>query len=265
MNGKSVCALALVLAIGGVIGYGAGTFLGKSGDGVAATPESGHRQKKRIDDQGESASVRALRARIRELERQLAERADATGGTNGTEMAAVPPPAGERREGFQERMERLQRDDPARYAQITNNMAQWHRRQSERRAKQMEILSSVDASRMSPAAQQVHADLQEAIARREELEQQLQDPALSDERRHELWNQVRELGQATWQLNVRERNNLITETAKELGFKGQAVRDFNATMREIIEATDNSSNWHGGHGRHRGPGGGPRGGGHGSR
>lgn len=265
MNGKSVCALALVLAIGGVIGYGVGTFLGKSGDGGVVAPDPGYRQKGKIADQGESASVKALRTRIRELERQLAERAGSDDDTARTEVAAVPSAEGERREGFQERMERLQRDDPARYTQITNNMAQWHRRQSERRAKQLEILSSIDTSRMNPEAQQVHADLQEAIARREELDQQLQDPSLSDERRHELWNQMRELGQTTWQLNVRERNNLMTETAKELGFKGQAVRDFNVTMREIIEATDNSSNWPGGHGRHRGPGGGPRGGGHGSR
>lgn len=120
----------------------------------------------------------------------------------------------------------------------------------------MEFLTSVDTSRMSSAAKGVHASLQRYATEREEIERQLQDENLTDEERHALFERMHEANRQVMALNGVERQNLIEETAKNLGFEGDDVKDIAATMQEIIRATDNGFGPHGGHGRHgRGPGG----------
>lgn len=232
------------LALGGVAGYGARGVLG-GGDAPAApsAEDAGGKPKGKIADGGEAASVRALRARVRDLERQLAELSAAD--SNAVEQAVAEQPRGH--EDFHERMERMKTEDPARYAEITNNMARWRQQRSERQMAKLDFLSSIDTSRMSPQAKAVHEQLQDAIARQEELESQMHDESLTEEGRRQLWNQMRENGRQLWALNGKERNNLIETTARNLGFKGQEVREISTTMREIIEATDSGFGGPGGH------------------
>ena len=250
----SVIAGVGLLVLGGFGGY---LLAPRAESSVAEKPQSAEVPKKAIDDRGEFASLKALRARIRDLEARLvAKDGEMVAATNV--LAANRPPE-LRRENFRERLERLKMDDPARYAQITNNMAQWRRRRAEQQEARMEFLTSVDTSRMSSAAKGVHASLQRYATEREEIERQLQNENLTDDERHELFERMHEANRQVMALNGVERQNLIEETAKNLGFEGDDVKDIAATMQEIIRATDNGFGPHGGHGRHgrggRGPGG----------
>ena len=247
-----------LLVVGGAVGY----VVGQRGTEVPAVAEKRpEKSKAKIADNGESASLRALRARVRELERELAEKGEALKSAVTNAVAGQPPPpfGGGPREGFRERMERLKTEDPARYAEITNRWTQWRQRRSERQLRKMEFLSSIDTSRMDSAARIVHDKLQAHIARQEELEQKMHDENLSEEDRRALMEEMHDNGRQLRAFNDVERKNLIEETARNLGFEGEDVKEISATMREIIEATDNGFGGpHGhGHGRHGGRGGRP--------
>jgi len=209
------------------------------------------RPKKAIADHGDEASQKALRARIRELEAKLS--AMSLVPTNSVAAAVHQDRGwGGPLDGFRERMERMKKEDPARYSEVTNNMARWRKRSSEHQRARIEFLSSIDTSRMDVAAKGVHKSLQDQIAYREEIEQRLQDQSLDDDERHELMEKLLESNRQIRALNEVERNNLIEQTAQTLGFEGQDVKDISQTMREIIEATDNGFGGHhgrGGHGR----------------
>ena len=249
--GQLVGVLVLV-GVGAVGGY---LLAPRGGEPAAAGETTSYEPKKALADDGDKASLRALRARVRELENLLAakdaEVAAASNAVASAERRPADPWGDGRREGFRERMERLKTEDPARYTEITNNMARWRQRRARQQEERMEFLASVDTSRMSAAAKGVHASLQKYAAEREELERQMQNENLSEDERHALWEQMRELNHQVWKLNGVERKNLIEETARNLGFEGQDVQDISATMQEIIKATDNGFGGHGGRG---GPG-----------
>lgn len=144
------------------------------------------------------------------------------------------PPRGNSREW----MENLKKTDPARYAQMTNRFAQWRQRRADQTRAKTEFLSSFDTSHMSESALKTHRELQTMIARREELEQQLHQEDLSDDRRRQLFEQMRETDLTVRKLNSEERKNLIEETAKKFGLKEQAVKDISSEIQKIVEMTD---------------------------
>ena len=218
--------------------------------------------KKAVADKGEEASVKALRHRIAELEKLLAERdgkSEIAISNAVAEAVKIHQPVS-MRGNPREWMENLRKNDPERYTQMTNRFANWRRSRAAEARNKIDFLSSIDTSHMSAGARKTHDALQELIASREEIEAQLQNPDLSDEERGKLMRQLRESHGELQRLNGEERKNLIDETARSLGFEGEDAKEISATIREIIETTD--SGW-GGHHRH---GGGPRGpGGQGGR
>ena len=211
--------------------------------------------KKPVADRGTEASVKALRRRVAELEKLLAEKdgkseiAISNAVAEATKARPPEPPRG----SWRERMEEMKRNDPERYTQMTNRFAQWRRDRAAQARNKIDFLSSIDTSHMSAGARKTHAALQELIADREEIEVRLQDPDLSDEERGKLMRRLWESHGELQRLNDEERKNLISETARSIGFEGEDAEEFSATIREVIEATD--SGW----GEHRRHGGGPRG------
>ena len=218
--------------------------------------------KKAVADKGDEASVKALRRRISELEKLLAEKdgkSEIAISNAVAEAVKIHPPVS-MRGNPREWMDNLRKNDPERYTQMTNRFANWRRSRAAEARNKIDFLSSIDTSHMSAGARKTHDALQELIASREEIEAQLQNPDLSDEERGKLMHQLRESHGELQRLNGEERKNLIDETARSLGFEGEDAKEISATIREIIETTD--SGW-GGHHRH---GGGPRGpGGQGGR
>lgn len=228
-------ALIAGVAVGYFVREG-GVSAGKGENPPAVQKERG----KKISDGGDEATIRSLRRRIDELERRLAEApASAAAGAATNAVAVAPQPArqGGGFRGFNDWLERLKKSDPARYTQETNRIAGWRRMRAERARSALEFLESVDTSGMSESARKVHADLQDAIARREELEESIRREDLTPEQRHQLFREMREVHGELMRLNGEERANLITETAKALGFEGDDAEDFSATIHEVINAT----------------------------
>ena len=244
--------IAAALLAGVAIGY----FV-KDEPIPAEEPKVEEKAKKPVADKGDEATVRALRRRIVELEKLLAEKNGKAeiAISNAVAEAVQNRPPEPPRMNWRERMEEMKKNEPERYTEMTNRFAQWRRDRAAQARDKIGFLSSIDTSRMSAGARKTHDALQELIARREEIEVLLQDEDLSDEERGKLMHELRESHHELQRLNGEERRNLIGETAKSLGFTGDDEREFSATILDVIEATDGGF----GH-RHGGPrGGGPRG------
>lgn len=245
--------IALALLSGVAIGY----FVKNEPVAAEKSAKAEERAKKPVADRGEEASVKALRARIAELEGQLAEREETVAISNVVAEAAQARPPESPRQSWRERMDEMKKNAPERYAEMTNRFARWRRDQSERARNKIDFLSSIDTTQMSAEAKKTHAALQNLIARREELSALLHQEDLSDEERGQVMRKLGESHHEMMRLNAEERRNLFAETARNLGFEGEEANEFSATIQAVIEATDGG--WGGGHhggGRH---GGGPRG------
>ena len=246
---KNQMFIAAALLAGVAIGY----FV-KDEPIPAEEPKVEEKAKKPVTDKGEEASVKALRRRIAELEKLLAEKdgesevAISNAVAEAVKMRPPEPPRG----NWRERMEEMKKNDPERYTQMTNRFAQWRRSRAEQARDKIDFLSSIDTSRMSAGAKKTHNALQDLIATREGIEQQLQSPDLSDEERGKLMGELHSTHHELMRLNGEERRNLFEETARNLGFSGEDAKEVSATIQEVIRATD--SGWGGHHG------GGPRGG-----
>ena len=241
--------IAVALHVGVAIGY----FVKDEPVAAAEPAKVEEKAKKPVADKGGEATIKALRHRIAELEKALAEKDERSATPIASAEPQVRPP--ERPQmNWRERMEEMRKNEPERYAQMTNRMAQWRRDQAARNRNKIDFLSSIDTSHMSADARKTHDALQELIARRENVEAQLQDPDLTDEERGKLMRQLWESHGELQRLNSEERKNLIDETARSLGFEGEDAQEISATIREVIEATDGG--WGGRPGGDRG---GPRG------
>lgn len=225
--------MVLALAVGAAAGYFVRDGQEVEAAESAATAVDTGRQ---IENAGDSASVKALRARVAELERRLAEKVEEVkveaNAVAGRGEAALSP---------RERMEKLEKEDPARYVQITNRIASWRRRRSESAQAKIDFLSSIDTSRMSKKERQVHEELQELVARREELEASMHNRELDDGQRRKIFEELRSSGSRLRELAAKERDSLLSETARNLGFEGEDVGEIVSTVKEIFEATD--SGW----------------------
>ena len=243
--------IAAALLAGVVIGY----FV-KDEPISGEEPKTEVVEKKPVADKGEAATVKALRHRITELERLLAEKDGKSeiAISNAVAEAVKNRPPEPPRQNWRERMEEMKKNDPERYTQMTNRFAQWRRSRAEQARNKIDFLSSIDVSHMNAGAKKTHAELQELVASREEIEAQLQDENLSDEDRGKLMRQLWESHRELQRLNGEERRNLIGETARSLGFEGEDAKEFSATIQDVIEATE--SGWGSGRRHH---GGGPRG------
>ena len=243
--------IAVALLAGVAIGY----FV-KDEPIPAEEPKAEESARKPVTDKGDEASIKALRHRIAELEKLLAEKDGKSeiAISNAVAEAVKNRPPESPRGNWRERMEEMKKNDPERYTQMTNRFANWRRTRAAEARNKIDFLSSIDTSHMSAGARKTHDALQDLIARREEIEQQLQNPNLSDDDRGKLMGELHSTHHELMRLNGEERNNLFEETARNIGFEGEDAKEISATIQEVIRATD--SGWGGHHGGHRG---GPRG------
>lgn len=248
--------IAAALLVGVAIGYFVKTepIAAEEPAMVAETP------KKAIKDKGEEATIAALRHRIAELERLLAEKQEKSTSavlkavTEATKMSFPEPPQAKWRE--------LQKTNPERFAQITNRMAQWRSRHAEWTQGRIDFLSSIDTSSMNAEAKKTHEELQELFARREEIERQAWQMDLSSDEFHNLMAELHTTHGTLMRLSEAERNNLFVETARNLGLEGEDVKMFTDTIQQVIEVTDGEFGYSQMIRHHRGRGpqdGGPRG------
>ena len=241
---KTQLFIAAALMAGVAIGY----FAGGHGTAGSSADESASVARKSVADKGEAASGKALRRRVAELERLLAEKGLASEDETPSEVAGEPNPP--RPGNPQEWLENLKKNDPARYVQMTNRWAQWRQRRLEQAQSKLDFLSSIDVSRLGPKAQEAHNELLDLIARREEIVDRIHQEGLTEAQRHQLMEEMFSTDREMRRLNNQERSNLISMAARNAGVKGKMTQELTATIKDVIEATD--SGW-GGHGRHGGP------------
>ena len=240
--------IAAALLAGVAIGY----FV-KDEPIPAEGPKAEEVAKKSVSDKGEEASVKALRRRIAELEKLIAEKDGESeiAISNAVAEAAKMRPSEPPRTNWRERMEEMKKNDPERYTQMTNRFANWRRSRAEQARNKIDFLSSIDTSHMSAGAKRTHAALQDLITRREEIEEQLQQPDMTDDQRRSLMEQLRDMRHQIQRLNGEERMNLINEVANSLGFEGEDAKEVALTLIDVVQATDEGFVPH--HGGHRGP------------
>ena len=237
MKLRNFSPVVISLLVGAALGYCLGPMSSPS-PAPAPEPEAKpeQAQRPRNGDDGERAANRALRARIKELEDMLAKQ--------GVEVERMKEEETERRERprFDPRadMERIKKEDPERYAQITNSMAQFRQRRLERAQSKIDFLSSIDTSRMSPAMLKVHSDLQGMIEKREAVEEKMRGfLGMTEEERRETFQEIGEIDGKIRELSRAERDNLLVQTAEALGFQGDDAAEIIDTVKSIYEATDN--------------------------
>ncbi len=207
---------------------------------------------KLVEDVGSDSARDALRRRIRELERELAlaraHRPDMplnveapTGAVRRVEnnrRRPGPPTAAE----FRQRMDEMRKNDPERYAQMTNNMARFRASALRRAANRLDVLASVDTSRMTSKEQDVHQRLQEIIAREQEL-QEIASPnnqETTDEERAAAWEEMRELRHQKHDLERAERDTLLAQTAEAYGLSGDDASEMVETVKAVYQATQSN-------------------------
>ena len=251
MKLRNFSPIVISLLVGAALGYCLGPL---SSPAQAPEPEqkAEPEQVKQPEYRGERAD-RVLRARIKELEGMLAKQ--------GIEVEKMKEESSrrDRPRDFHADMERLKKEEPERYTQITNSMAQFRRHRLERAQSKIDFLSSIDTSRMSPAMLKVHSDLQDMIEKREAVEEKMRGfMDMTEEERREAFQEIGEIDGKIRELSRAERDNLLVQTAEALGFQGDDAAEIIDTVKSIYEATDSGWGW-------GGPGGGGRRGGRGGR
>jgi len=226
---------------------------------TAEAPKPERQAKPATDD----AALNRLRQRVKELERQLAARSTET--AEPIEPSTNRPPEVARREAppdFRNRMEDMRMNDPERYTQMTNRFASWRASHIQRVQDRLNLLASMDTSRMSPKQREDHLRYQELVARQTELGDQLRPGGaeLSGDERRQMHQQLQQISHELNRLGDVERNTLLQQTALSFGLKGKNASEAVETIKAVYQATE--SGW-GGPGGGRGPGG--PGGGRGGR
>jgi len=235
---KSQLFIAAALFVGVAIGY----VMKPDRTEAETDGDTGHVAAAAIDDKGAAASVRALRARIAELEKLLAVREAEKSAEQPTQEQPVAA-AGERRgppsmKEMRERMERMEKEDPERFAQMTNRMTRWRQRRVERANAKLDFLSSVDTSSMTDEQKKSHEEYQRLIERREQLEEKMHNPEMTDEDRDDIFRDMRETDHALRHAARAERETLMGQMAQALGLSGDDAASVSETLDDIIRSTE---------------------------
>lgn len=233
-NGGFLVALALVA--GTALGY----FLAP-GDGSAAVPEDdAPAAKPMIGDVGEAATIRSLRARIRDLERQLGSPREH--GHEGEKIRTEerPQPAQTNANVFtshRDFVEKMKKNDPKRYAQMTNDMARWRTERFNRAASRIDTLAAIDTSRWPQESKELHEEYQDLLVRREELQDALSPEFGTDEERRAAGEEMREVWRRMREIEGFERETLLKESVRAAGLKGEALEEVVDSIQTVYEMT----------------------------
>lgn len=207
-----------------------------------------------IVDKGEQASVSALRSRIKSLEKELAKEREknALKGTNSEEAVASTTenhlPNVSR---FSKMMENLKKENPEQFKNFMRQVDNFRRIREARAKAKINFFDSIDTSMMSTEAAKTHNELKELVARNHELETELMQEDLSDERRGEIFRELASTRGKMRHLNKVERDNLLGAVATAIGLEGESASDLVSTVNQIVDSTDDSFVGHGAHRRRR--------------
>jgi len=198
------------------------------------------RQIVKVRDESAERAAAALRQRVAELERALAEKPLSSITNPPAQVAERPqedPERGDRsrRQSFTERMEQMRKENPEQYAEMQKRREEFRQRMEQRALDRADFLAAVDVRNMDNAQRENHEKLLATVARMDELMAQMgqsetrHDPAVRQE-----------LGETFSVLNElygEERRYLLEATAREVGYEGAQATEFADQVQAIIDNT----------------------------
>jgi len=147
----------------------------------------------------------------------------------------------------------LRESDPQRYAEIRERMRNLNERMNSAMGHQQEFLSALATDQMSEDQAASHEAFLELLARNREILGLMEvnpETENAGELRRELRENMRQVGEL---LGV-EREIALQAMARDLGYEGEAIPQFQQYVESILDMTSVRSLWSGRSGR----GGGPR-------
>jgi len=206
-----------------------------------AKPAAEEPRRRLLPDAGAEEQLKALRSRIKELEKAIA---DSQKQSEQAQEVQVEEP---RRRGpggngpnwkeMRERLEQWKKDNPEEFARMEKRRQEFMQERARRAQSKLDFFASIDTTRMSKSARATHEELQGLIARREEIESKLFSTDTPDEEREQLFHEMHETDRSIRDTNEQERQNLLRLTAEELGLTGSDATEVVDTISEIYEAT----------------------------
>ena len=260
----TIIVAVAALLVGALLGYYIPQLGAKAPESEANEEQANEKRPARARSQStHEADLNRLRARIAKLEQEnstlrqdLAQRSDVA--EEPVEQPATNRVEGSRRFGpptFAE-LEEMRRNNPERYAQETNRIAQFRAGMQGRLQNQFAILENADTAHMTAKQRKVHEDYKKLLVRIDELGELLNPLAdVTEEQRKAAGQEMRESWLQLHELQRIERDTLLTQTAKALGYKGEDAKVVVDEIKAVYEATGGGHWGRGGRGG-RGPGGG---------
>ena len=245
MNARSTLVVAVpALLAGALLGHFVPTFFSRAPEPAEEekAPEKRSARTRTQPSREHDADLNRLRARIKQLERQLAEQ-DTAASEEPVEQPATNRVEGGRRFGpptFAE-LEEMRKKDPERYVQTTNRFAQFRVVRQERLQNQFDILASADTAHMTEKQRKVHEDYKKLLVRIDELGEQLTPLVdVTEEQRKAAGQEMRESLHKLHELQRIERDTLLIQMANALGFHGPKAQEVVEGIKRIYEATGGS-------------------------
>ena len=186
------------------------------------------------DDSAERAAV-ALRKRVAELEKALAEREVERVQKSETPVVEQAREVRPRGQSWEDRMAKLKKDDPEQYAEMQKRREEFRQTMEQRVRDRAEFIDAVDVKSMTEPQRENHEKLLATVARVNELMAQMGAPGAENthEVRHEMGQTLATLGE----LYTEERRYLFEETAKAVGYQGADASAFADQMQNIVDNT----------------------------
>lgn len=205
---------------------------------TAEVHDSGFKRKKRIADSP---------ARVKNVTTVVTNVVQST-MTNTIKVAESRP----RGPGdFMADLERMKKDEPERYATMTNRMAQFRNRMTQRTENKLDTLASIDTRGWSKSQIATHEKYQDLIAKRAELMEIIRhDSGATKEERDAAFGELRKLGRDLHETSTKERNTLLDKTFQELGYSSSDAREIRETIKTIYSTTEEWGGHRGRGGRH---------------
>ena len=152
---------------------------------------------------------------------------------------------------FMADLERMKKDEPERYATMTNRMAQFRNRMTQRTENKLDTLASIDTRGWSKSQIATHEKYQDLIAKRAELMEIIRhDSGATKEERDAAFGELRKLGRDLHETSAKERNTLLDKTFQELGYSSSDAREIRETIKTIYSTTEEWGGHRGRGGRH---------------
>ena len=237
MNKAAILIAGATFVAGTTIGWIARSSVEKHS--LVETKESGHRKKKRVADSP---------VRIKTTTTVVTNVVQST-VTNTVKVAENRP----RGPGdFIADLERMKKEDPDRYASMTNRMTQFRNRMTRRTESKLDTLASIDTRGWSRSQIENHEKYQDLIAKRAELMDIIRhDSGATKEERDAAFGELHRLGRDLHETSAKERNTLLDKTFQELGYSSSDAKEIRETIKTIYSTTEEWGGHRGGFGRNR--------------